>query len=58
MGTIIIPHGGNERVKSTCSIESTVGHVKKCPVTVSLTIILLLLIHKIFADEEEDRVTF
>lgn len=40
-------------MKSMNIIENTVKHVNRCPMTVSLTIILLLFIHKIFTDEEE-----
>ena len=37
--------------KSTSSTENTLGQVNKCPLTVSLTVISLLFIQKISADE-------
>ena len=46
------------RRKSTYGMENTAGYVNKCPLTVSLTIILLLFTHKVFADGGEDMRTF
>lgn len=40
-------------MKSTYIIENTAEHVNRCPMTVRLTVILLLFIHKIFTDKEE-----
>lgn len=44
------------RKKSTQSTDNTLGQVKKCPLTISLTIILLLFFQKVSADEGEGRV--